>query len=60
MDLDKVDEDVSVVYRVLGVCVCGGGGGDGVRSVRGMSYRLRWRKSDVELVLIKNSVDLDV
>jgi|TARA_B110000008_G_scaffold179875_1_gene179118 Xaa-Pro aminopeptidase len=60
VDLDKVDEDASVVHRALGARARGGGGGDGVRPVRGMSHRLRWRKSDAELALIKNSVDLDV
>ena len=60
VDLDKVDEDASVVHRALGARARGGGGGDGVRPVRGLSHRLRWRKSDAELALIKNSVDLDV
>lgn len=60
VDVDKVDEDCEVVRRAMSAVALHARERDGVRPLRGIAHRLRWKKSEEELELLKRSVDLDV
>lgn len=60
MDIDKVDEDCDVVHRAMSAVALDGRPGGGVRPLRGVAHRLRWRKSEAEVTLLRRSVDLDI